>query len=193
LSGPQSIQLTHRLRAAHDAILVGIGTLLSDDPRLNVRLVEGQDPQPVVLDSHLRFPPQAALLGGALPPWIATIPGADPEKQVELEGRGARLLVLPPDEKGHVSLPALLDCLGDLGIRSLMVEGGASVIASFLAQGLADRMLVTIAPMIVGGLHVEVGRTASPLHDEVFDNPAYLDEVGFERMGEDLVMWGVVR
>jgi 3,4-dihydroxy 2-butanone 4-phosphate synthase/GTP cyclohydrolase II len=183
LSGPQSMQLTHRLRAAHDAILVGIGTLLSDDPRLSVRLVEGRDPQPVVLDSRLRFPSQAALLEGARPPWIAHLPGADPEKQVELEGRGARLLVLPPDEEGRVSLPALLDCLSELGIRSLMVEGGASVIASFLAQGLADRMLVTIAPIIVGGLHMDEGR---------LPNPAYVKNTGFERLGEDLVVWGVV-
>jgi len=189
LSGSQSMQLTHRLRAAHDAILVGIGTLLSDNPRLSVRLVEGRDPQAVVLDSRLRFPPEAALLGGARPPWIAAIPGADPEKQVELKRGGARLLVLPPDEEGRVSLPALLDCLGELGMRSLMVEGGASVIASFLAQGLADRLLVTIAPVIIGGLHIEVGR----LDVGRIVNPAYLTDVGFEQLGEDLVIWGVVR
>ena len=59
LSGPQSLTLTHQLRSAHDAIMVGIGTLLADNPRLTVRLVEGRDPQPVVLDSRLRFPSEA--------------------------------------------------------------------------------------------------------------------------------------
>ena len=191
LSGPQAMSMTHQLRAAHDAILVGIGTVLADDPRLNVRLVEGlpgrtpghNDPQPVVLDSHLRFPQERRLLRGGRRPWIAALPGVDPQKKVQLEQRGARVLHLPPGEDGRVSLPALLGCLGEMGINSLMVEGGASVIASFLAQGLVDRLVLTIAPLLVGGLHIEIGQDAISYR---------MDHVGYERLGEDLVVWGAI-
>jgi len=180
LSGPESMALTHRLRAAHDAILVGIGTLLSDDPRLNVRLVPGRDPQPVVLDSHLRIPMEARLLRGTCPPWIATLPDADPQKQVQLEGRGARVIKLPPGEDGRVSLTALLECLGESGINSLMVEGGAGVLTAFLRQKLADRLVLTIAPVLVGGLRA-VGEIS---------NLPYIKDVGYERLGDDLIVWG---
>ena len=72
LSGPLSSTLTHALRAAHDAILVGVDTVIADNPRLNVRLVAGPDPQPIVLDSHLRIPPQAQLLRHPKGVWLAT-------------------------------------------------------------------------------------------------------------------------
>jgi 3,4-dihydroxy 2-butanone 4-phosphate synthase/GTP cyclohydrolase II len=187
LSGPASLEMTHRLRLAHDAILVGIGTVLVDDPRLNVRLPGLKpgytDPQPVVLDSHLRFPLDRQLLHGTRLPWIAALPGADPQKQVELEQRGARILHLPPGKDGRLLLPALLSCLGELEINSLMVEGGASVIASFLEQGLADRLVLTIAPLLVGGFHIEIGR------DAVLPR---LENVGTERLGDDLIVWGEI-
>ena len=80
LSGPESMQLTHQFRAAHNAILVGIGTVLADNPRLTVRLVQGQDPQPVVLDSHLRIPLEASLLHNSRRPWIACLEDARPHK-----------------------------------------------------------------------------------------------------------------
>lgn len=181
LSGPQAMAMTHRLRAQHDAILVGIGTVLADDPRLNVRLVEGRDPQPVVLDSRLRLPLEANLLGGNRRPWIATLPGVDPRKKGQLEQRGARLLILPADEHGRVSLIALMDCLDDLGVNSLMVEGGASVINSFLAHNLVDRLVLTIAPVLVGGLRA-VEKDAISLRT--------IANAGYERLGEDLIVWG---
>lgn len=187
LSGPESLEMTHRLRLAHDAILVGIGTVLSDDPRLNVRLpglASGYtDPQPVVLDSHLRFPLERRLLNGGRPPWVAALPEADPQKQVQLEQRGARILHLPPGDDGRLSLTALLSCLGELGISSLMVEGGSRVIASFLAQGLVERLVLTIAPLLVGGLHVKLAR------DAILPR---LDNIGYERLGDDLIVWGEV-
>jgi len=185
LSGPEAMAMTHRLRLAHDGILVGIGTVLADDPRLNVRLAEGRDPQPVVLDSRLRFPLDARLLDGSSPPWIAALLGADPQKQAQLEQRGVRLLSLPPGEDGRISLPALLGCLAELGIDSLMVEGGGRVIASFLAQGLADRLVLTVAPVIVGGLRAVDLDAALP-------NPPRLKAPGYERLGEDLIIWGEI-
>lgn len=185
LSGPQSSRQTHRLRAAHDAILVGVGTVIADDPQLSVRHVQGRSPQPVVLDSRLRMPLESRLLQRAdLPVWIATTPAADPEKRIALEGAGARLLVLPADDQGRVSLTALLDVLAENGVNSLMVEGGAQVITNFLAQRLADWVAVTIAPVFLGGLPAIEGSLPAPL---------WLKDPQFEQLGEDVLIFGRLR
>ena len=115
LSAPQSQRMTHTLRARHDAILVGIGTLLADDPRLNVRLVPGADPQPVILDSYLRTPPGARLLQGQRKPWIFTGQYAPLAARHALEAAGARLVYLPLEEQGRLPLPGLLSTLARHG------------------------------------------------------------------------------
>lgn len=186
ISGPQSRVVTHRLRAAHDAILVGIGTVLADDPNLTVRLVEGDDPQPVIVDSRLRFPLEARLLSAGCQPWIATAEPADPARRAVLEGRGARVLTLPPRE-GRVSLPALLDELGQMGITSLMVEGGAQVITSFLRERLADQLILTVAPVLVGGLHA-----VGDLGVRAWKELPRLCDAGYEQAGRDLIVWGTL-
>jgi 3,4-dihydroxy 2-butanone 4-phosphate synthase/GTP cyclohydrolase II len=186
LSGPQSQAFTHSLRAAHDAILVGIGTVLADNPRLSVRLVPGANPQPVVLDSRLRFPLYAHLLRqNGQPPWIATSQQADPERREVLTKAGARILPLPTGPEGWIDLAALLTRLGDLGIKTLMVEGGAQIITSFLAARLVDQIVITIAPLLVGGLRVV----------DLFSLPhpfAYprLCRLTSEHLGDDLVLRG---
>ena len=81
ISNTASMEITHHLRARHQAILIGIGTLLADDPQLNVRLVPGDDPQPVVLDNHLRFPTGARLRGGSKQPWIMASSEASPRRE----------------------------------------------------------------------------------------------------------------
>jgi riboflavin-specific deaminase-like protein len=182
LSGPQSGRLTHRLRAAHDAILVGVGTVIADDPHLTVRRVKGRNPQPVVLDSGLRIPAHARLLQhDEQPVWIATTPAADPDRRAALEKAGARLLVLPANENRRVSLVALLDRLAQEGVTSLMIEGGAQVITSFLTGGLADWLSITIAPVLTGGL---------PALEQALPTPLKLMESYCQRMGDDLVIFG---
>jgi GTP cyclohydrolase II len=185
LSGPAATALTHSLRAAHAAILVGIGTVLADDPRLTVRYADGPSPQPVVLDSTLRTPLQARLLRHPRGVWIACTRG-DPGKRLALQSAGARLLDLPPDPAGGVSLPALLACLAADGIDSLMVEGGAQVIQACLSQGLADTLVLTIAPLFVGGLHAVEGLLPGPGFPR-------LEGAGYERLGEDLIVWGRIK
>ncbi|MEW6659872.1 MAG: RibD family protein [Thermodesulfobacteriota bacterium] len=185
LSGSQSLALTHGLRAAHDAILVGIGTLLADNPRLNVRLVAGQDPQPIVVDSRLRFPPYANLLRNGRAPWIATSDSADPDRQTALEQSGALVLRLPAGANGWVDLALLLQHLGKMGINSLMVEGGAQIITSFLATRLVDQVVLTIAPLLVGGL-----RVMDYLGQARMDCFPRLRQVTYQRLGEDLVLRG---
>jgi riboflavin-specific deaminase-like protein len=184
ISGPASMQLTHRLRAMHDAILVGIGTLLADDPRLTVRLSPGQNPQPIVLDSRLRTPLEASLLQNDRRPWLACLEDSDAGKAAVLKELGVKILRLPADSAGGVSVPALLERLAGLGINSLMVEGGARVISAFLQQNLVDRIVLTVAPVFLGGLRA-VGQ------DAFTSNPyPRLQEMGAEQLGKDLIVWG---
>jgi riboflavin-specific deaminase-like protein len=184
LSGPQAMALTHGLRTLHQAILVGIGTVLADNPRLNVRLVEGPDPQPVVVDSRLRFPPYANLLKNRRTPLIATTEGADPERQHPLEAAGARVLRLP-GSNGWVDLAGLLGQLGSMGINSVMVEGGAQIITSFLASRLVDQVILTIAPLLVGGLRVvdHLSRSSRRRFPR-------LQRLSYQQLGDDLVLRG---
>jgi 3,4-dihydroxy 2-butanone 4-phosphate synthase/GTP cyclohydrolase II len=185
LSGALSMTLTHQLRAAHDAILVGIGTVLADNPRLTVRLVEGKNPQPIVADSRLRLPLSANLLcQHPLSPWIAAGESADAGRQHVLEAAGARVLRVPLNARGQVNLPALLERLGALGIQSVMVEGGARIITSFLAERLVDHMVLTVAPRLVGGIRAIRRLThVDPAHLPRLRNLRY------QWLEDDLVLW----
>ncbi len=187
LSGPEAMTMTHQLRADHDAILVGIGTVLADDPGLTVRLVNGRTPQPIILDSQLRFPLDAKMLNNPRPPWIAAATPIDAARREQLEAAGAQVLAVPPNSQGQVDLPALLAQLHQRGIERLMVEGGASVITNFLAAQLADHIVVTIAPVLVGGLNA-VGSLVQPAGTGFprLRNPRY------EQIGNDLVLSGDV-
>ncbi|MCX7706662.1 MAG: RibD family protein [Anaerolineae bacterium] len=186
LSGPEAMLLTHRLRAAHDAILVGIGTVLADNPRLTARLVPGSHPQPVVLDTHLRCPADAALFHHPTRrPWLLCGPDADPERADVLAAAGAQVIRLPLNRDGHVHLGAALAHLGELGVGTVMVEGGAQVITACLAERRAHFVVLTMAPVFVGGLRSVAGLLA--------DDPGLLPrlhEVGSEQLGDDLILWG---
>ncbi len=186
LSSRRSLALTHRLRAAHDAILVGIGTVLADNPRLTVRLAPGDDPQPVVLDSQLRFPLNTNLLRKhPKPPWIVAGKDVGESRQRTLEIAGAQVLRLSINTKGHIELPDLLGRLADRGIHKLMVEGGAHVITSFLSNRVVDRVVLTLTPLLLGGLRA-VG-ALSEGDDMSFPR---LDRLHYQWLGEDIVLWG---
>ena len=183
LSGPESLLLTHRLRAMHEAILVGIQTVLSDDPLLSVRLVEGAQPQPVILDSRLRFPLEAKLLSRTdRKPWIFCLEGTEAamgrgaarEHAGALTAAGARLFPVPPG-KGGLDLPRVLARLLAENIHSLMVEGGARVLGSFMSQGLASQAVITVSPAVLKGIEgPQVPETGHSLR---------------ERCGVDEVVW----
>jgi 5-amino-6-(5-phosphoribosylamino)uracil reductase/diaminohydroxyphosphoribosylaminopyrimidine deaminase/5-amino-6-(5-phosphoribosylamino)uracil reductase len=152
IGGPESLRFAHELRASHDAIMVGVGTVLADDPRLTVRLAPGRDPLRVVLDSALRTPLTAAVLrdGAARGTLLACVEGADPARREAIEALGATVLALPTAPGGGLDLVALLGALGARGVASLMVEGGARVITALLRGRLADRLAVCVAPKILG-------------------------------------------
>jgi 3,4-dihydroxy 2-butanone 4-phosphate synthase/GTP cyclohydrolase II len=191
LSGLQAMTLTHRLRAAHQGILVGVGTVLADDPQLTVRQVEGRHPQPIVLDSQLRTPPNARLFSHPRRPWIAAVQGHDPQRRAILEAAGASIHILPADGRGRVDLDALLDHLGACGVASLMVEGGAGVISSFLRAKLVDQVVITIALIFVGGLGaVDAWMADQEIRSASVDNFSRLKEWGCEPLGNDLTVWG---
>ncbi len=143
ISGRESRMHGHRMRHAHDAILVGVGTVLADDPELSARIdgFDARQPLRVVLDSHLRTPPTAKVVR--------------PNTVIATTRAGkigpAEILVLPPSSLGRVDLEQLLDELGHRGILSVLVEGGADVHASFFAAGLVDAVVAYIAPAIIGG------------------------------------------
>ncbi len=185
LSGSASMKITHQLRAIHDGILVGIGTVQADDPKLTVRHVTGDDPQAIILDSRLRFPPNARLLSNQKPPWLFASASADSSTQSELEQYGCRTFRVAGTEKGELHLNEVLQTLNTQGIKRLMVEGGASVITSFLSSGLADVAVITIAPFFVGGFKaveslVEVQRAKFPRL-----SPFFIDKAG-----DDVLLWG---
>jgi GTP cyclohydrolase II len=188
LSGPEALRMTHALRAAHDAILVGIGTVLADDPQLTVRLVDGRSPLPVVVDSHLRTPAEARLFGGddGRPAWIATTNGTDQNRRRRLEARGARVLRVAAWANGWVDLPLLMAQLAEQGVRRVMVEGGAKIITSFLRSRLVDYAVITVSPRLVGGLPVTTGLGEGvPLPE--------LQAWSSHRLGNDLVLSGPLR
>jgi riboflavin-specific deaminase-like protein len=150
ISGSDSLVYAHELRAQHDAILVGVGTVLRDNPRLTVRLVEGRDPLRVIADSALRTPLDAALLDQPRSTLLAATAAAEADRRATLEARGARVIVLPAEEDGRVDLQALLVALAARGVRSVLVEGGAEMITSLLRRRLVHRLVVCVAPKVLG-------------------------------------------
>ena len=149
ISGEEERRASHALRAACDAVLVGVGTALVDDPQLTVRMVPGASPVRVVLDSGLRIPDDARMLSDDTATTIVTTNASSAERRAELRRRGVSVLVVPAGSNG-VDLGAALHALLDAGLRSVLVEGGAHVITSFLSLGLADRLVVGIAPRVLG-------------------------------------------
>lgn len=194
LSGERSLEMTHQLRAAHDSILVGIGTVLADDPRLTVRRGEGEHPRPVVLDSSLRLPLSARLLTGDAPaPIVCTAPDPDPERRQALEAAGATVEIITagaePEESAcdegenapGLPLAAVLRRLAERGLRSVMVEGGRAVLTSFFQERIGNKVIVTIAPEFVGGVTALEG----PL-----ERGSHLEQVQYNMIGDDLVVEG---
>lgn len=188
ISGSESLVFAHRLRAEHDAIMVGAGTVVADDPRLTVRHVPGRDPLRVVVDSRLRIPLDAAVLAGgaANGTLLAVTPAATGHRRRAATALGATVLMLPPDADGRVDLRALLAELAERGVGSVMVEGGAALITSLLRARLVDRLAVCVAPMVLGTGIDAVG----DLGIAALSGALRLHSVAVERYGADIVVDG---
>ncbi|HEV3030097.1 MAG TPA: bifunctional diaminohydroxyphosphoribosylaminopyrimidine deaminase/5-amino-6-(5-phosphoribosylamino)uracil reductase RibD [Polyangia bacterium] len=154
ITGPRARLAAHELRAAHDAVLVGSGTVLADDPRLTVRLAGAapalETPVRVVLDGRLRTPPDARLLGGGPPTIVFTRRGASRARARALRAAGAEVVELAPS-RGRLSLAAALRALAARDIQSVLVEGGAAVHGAFISAGFVDAFALFVAPRLLGG------------------------------------------
>ncbi len=156
ITGAPARALGHMARVDHDAIAVGIGTALADDPLLTCRLpgLEDRSPVRVVFDSTLRLPVDGALAGSAreVPLWVICAPEADPLRKAALEAAGAVVLPVALSKAGGPpDIKAALLALGQRGLTRLLVEGGGRLAASFLDAGQVDRLLWFQAPMVIGG------------------------------------------
>ena len=167
VTGEEARQHVQTLRHRCRAIMVGVGTVIADDPRLTCRMPGGRDPIRVVCDTRLRTPltAQVVTTAGQTPTWIATCCAA-PERLAPYERAGCRMLVLP-ERGGRVDLNALMDCLGRQEVDSVLLEGGGTLNWSALDQGVVDAVMAYVAPKLFGG------RTAkTPVEGQGVDAPA---------------------
>jgi riboflavin-specific deaminase-like protein len=187
ISGEPERRVSHALRAACDAVLVGSGTVRQDDPQLTVRLVPGASPMRVVLDSRLRIAPTAKVFADDAPTTVFTTAGADERRCAELRAAGVAVREVAAGP-GGVDITAVLSELRKAGIRSVMVEGGAATITSLLAARTVDRLVVSVSPIIMGSGVEAVGNLGV---GRVADGVRLSNQCAFQA-GDDLLLgWDV--
>jgi len=152
ISGPIARRFAHRLRTKHDAVLVGIGTVLSDNPLLTTRLIKGKNPVRIVIDKNLRIPLCSDILKNQkkVHTVIFAASGVAKRKAESLRLKGAEVIFLPLSGRGHIDLARIIRILYSKNIRSLLVEGGSRTIGGFIKAGLVDKLVAIIAPKILG-------------------------------------------
>jgi diaminohydroxyphosphoribosylaminopyrimidine deaminase/5-amino-6-(5-phosphoribosylamino)uracil reductase len=183
ITGPPARERAHALRANHDAIMVGTGTVIADDPQLTCRLsgLDHCSPVRVVIDRHLRIPPAARLVVDAcrIPTWILTLRSADAGRRAVFLANRVTLIDVEADSEGQVDLAAALRALGERGITRLLVEGGAGLVAAFLRARLVDRLVWVHAPLVIGGEGVPAIAG--------LDLAALADALAFERLATETI------
>jgi diaminohydroxyphosphoribosylaminopyrimidine deaminase / 5-amino-6-(5-phosphoribosylamino)uracil reductase len=191
LTGEIARAFGHRLRHQVDAILVGVGTVLADNPQLTARLPRGRshDPIRIVLDSRLRLPLNSKLvqLKSPAPTWVATTNHAPPDTVHSLQEHGVQVMVLPAED-GRVSLPVLLQLLGERQVQSVLVEGGAETLGAFFDQSLVQKFNFFYAPKILGGAKAPAmvgGQGVTHLGEAHIAR-----NLSIRRLGVDLLMTG---
>ena len=195
ISGEISRNYVHRLRQAMDAVMVGIGTVLKDDPLLTVRLPRGEksrQPLRVIVDSRLRIPLHSQLVrtAGQYPTLVATTQAASLSRKRQLAAANVEVAMIARDARGHVSLRGLMKELACRGVVSLLLEGGSTLNASALKEGVVDRLLFFLAPKIIGGQRapgVIGGDGTLRIKDA---EPVEILKVG--RIGPDILIEGVL-
>jgi diaminohydroxyphosphoribosylaminopyrimidine deaminase / 5-amino-6-(5-phosphoribosylamino)uracil reductase len=188
ITSDDSRKLVHRLRGKMDAIMVGVGTVIKDDPMLNCRVPGGKDPMRVVVDSTLRIPLHAAMFGlrSTARTVVATC-SRDEEKIKAIKEHGAEVIICKA-EGGAVDLGDLLAKLGELGVQSILLEGGSHLAGAALRGGLIDRCMIFIAPKFVAGTGTGLfaGHGVTMMADAV-----RLQGMTVKRIGPDLLLEGV--
>ena len=195
LTGGAARRYVHFLRNTHDAVLVGVQTVLADDPQLTCRLSGGRNPLRVVLDSRLRTPLEARVVAGATagageaPTLIATTAAAPPAQIEAMRRAGVEVVVLDQAPQG-VDLRALMEELGRRGVLSVLIEGGGTVNASALAAGVVDKVIALVAPRLIGGAPAPTPVDGPGLAG--VSGAVRLSEVRTRRFGEDVSIEGKV-
>ena len=188
ITGPAARARGHLLRARHDAILIGSGTAIADDPRLDARLpgLGAASPVRVVLDGRLRLPLTHDLVrrAGEQPTWLVTRVGSDPARRRAYTTAGVEVIEVELDEEGNLSLAAALKALGARGLTRVMVEGGGRIAAALLRLDLVDRLVWFHGPSVIGGdgIHAVTGFGL----DSLAQAPRF-EPRGVARLGGDLV------
>lgn len=193
ITNPRSRQFVHALRHAVDAIMVGIGTVLKDNPRLTTRLEgrDGKDPMRIVLDTHLSIPQDARLLhlSSDSDTLIVTGNAAPVEKTRKLKELGIRFLAVD-DDQGQINLPALVQELGAMGITSVLIEGGSRVNGSAFRAGIVDKLYMFYAPKIYGGDGIPI--CAGP-GAERMEQSMGLEDIRVHRFADDVMIEGYLK
>ena len=191
ITGPAARRLAHALRDVSDAVLVGAGTVRADDPRLTCRLPGGHDPVRIVLAGPaLRLPARARVLArGGPPTWVVAPRGAPAARVAALRRRGVEVLLVP-GRRGRVPFAALVRLLGARGLTSLLVEGGGTVAAEALRARAVDRLVLFVAPAILGGDGVAA---VGPLGRVRVRDAVRVGGLAVAHVGPDLVLEGRVR
>ena len=196
VTGEEARREVHRMRKRCKGIMVGIGTVLADDPMLNCRIKEGVDPVRIVCDSRLRIPLESRLVQTAkeIPTWIAAVkPETEQqaEKAEKLKELGCRIFYTDADTEGHVDLNQLMDMLGEEKIDSILLEGGAVLHEAALRNGIVQKVQAYLAPKIFGG-----SKAPSPVGGIGVDSPDQawlLSEPEITKLGADILLESEVR
>jgi len=153
LSSEESLTMAHRLRACNQGVLLGSGTALREDPLLTVRKVKGEDPVPVILDTHLRMSPKARMLQDrSTLPILVVGDFLSLERRQSFPRNLARILPCPCTADKRIDLTVLVNRLAKMGISRMVVEGGIRVITSFVSLRIVDWLAITVTPFLAGGL-----------------------------------------
>ncbi len=184
-------KIAHRLRKRVDAVIIGINTVLADDPGLDVRLVGGtvRQPVPVIMDSKLSISPEAKVFSTHPRSIIATTEAAAPVKEKRLRELGAEILRFESDATGRVPAADLLRELGAMGMCGVLVEGGSRVGACFLREGLVDKVVFFYAPKIIGGDGVSM---VGDLGKQSIENAISIKNIKVRRFGDEVMIEGYV-
>ncbi|MHB0870631.1 MAG: bifunctional diaminohydroxyphosphoribosylaminopyrimidine deaminase/5-amino-6-(5-phosphoribosylamino)uracil reductase RibD [Chloroflexota bacterium] len=196
ITGPKARRRVQELRAGVDAVLVGVNTVVADDPQLTARDEAGnplpRQPLRLVVDSTARIPLESLVVSGGLPGTTAVIvgPGADPQRVKRIEELGNAVITVPR-KRGRVDLESALQILAtEWGVTSLLVEGGGELLGSLFDQGLVDKLVAFVAPKLVGG-----AQAPGPVGGRGVESIAaavQLRDVAWERIGDDMMIVGYV-
>ena len=188
ITGPLARDRAHALRAVHDAIMVGSGTVLADDPQLTCRLpgLGHRSPVRVVVDRHLTVPPTARMIAEArqVATWVLALSSADPVRRQALLASGVTVIAVDPDTEGGIDFNSALTALGERGITRILVEGGGQLAAALVRAHRVDRLAWFHAPLLIGGDGIPA---IAGLGLEVMMEAPRFEQLSTEKIGDDIL------